>query len=988
MRLARSQKLDSISKMERERSRTQLHLLQCLFLLFLFFFCSLPLSSFAQGGGSRNPRSRSVRLEVGVILDTKSLIGNISWSCMRMAVDDFYAANPGYTTRLSLHLRDAGSANGDSFGAASAAVDLLKNVKVQAIIGPQTSSEVKFVMELGDEARVPVISFSAKSPSVSTTENPYFIRAAFNDSTQVEVIASLVNEFNWKQVVPVYGDNEYGNGILPYLIDALQEIDVSIPYRSRIRPPATKDQILKELTKLKSMQTRVFVAHLTYDLGLRLFQIADEEGMLEEGYVWIITYGFTDVVDLMGSLAANVMQGVVGVKPFVNMTNKLREFKQRWRNKFRIENPDAKIDDPTVFGLWAYDTVWALALATEKVKSSDFTFEELDIGNSSTDIASVRISSLGPDLLRSIQSTEFDGMAGKFRLVGGQLQSEIFEIVNVVGNGQRSVGFWSPPHNISGKRNSTNKLDAVKWPGGTEVVPKGWEWPIRGKTLSIGVPVKPGFSEFIDTEDLFKHKRPTGYCIEVFETVMKELPHASYEYSAYGDSEGRSNGTYDDLVYQVFLQKYDAVVGDITIIANRSLYVDFTQPYTESGVRMLVPIKDQRQKGAWTFLQPLTTELWLGSGAFIIFTGFVVWVLEHRINEDFRGPPTEQLGTIMYFSFSTLVFAHREMILNNLSRIVVIVWLFVVLILQSSYTASLTSMLTVEQLQATITDANDLLKNGDYVGYLNDSFMPSLLKRMSFNESKLIALSSPEQYYEALTSGRVAAIFDEIPYLRIFLNKYCGKFTTVGPTYRADGFGFAFPKGSPLVPEVSRAILKLLESDKMVEIERKLYRNWSCSLYEENDTNSSSLTLRSFSGLFLITGVASIAALLMHVAYFFYTNREFLRNLDANNSARKNLILLAKLYDQMKTPNQGNSIEKYDERVVGDMEAAAAPIGQNTPSSISIHVVEETFESEVEDEGCEDSEEEEETSGREISRQNPDPPSFADMLIERNQTGS
>lgn len=117
------------------------------------------------------------------------------------------------------------------------------------------------------------------------------------------------------------------------------------------------------------------------------------------------------------------------------------------------------------------------------------------------------------------------------------------------------------------------------------------------------------------------------------------------------------------------LQRFDAVVGDTTIIANRSLYVDFTLPYTESGVSMVVPLKEDKGKNAWIFLKPLTTDLWLTSLAFFFFTGFIVWVFEHRINHEFRGPPSQQMGTIFYFAFSTLVFAHSTL-LHSLKRII------------------------------------------------------------------------------------------------------------------------------------------------------------------------------------------------------------------------------------------------------------------------------------------------------------------------------
>lgn len=60
-------------------------------------------------------------------------------------------------------------------------------------------------------------------------------------------------------------------------------------------------------------------------------------------------------------------------------------------------------------------------------------------------------------------------------------------------------------------------------------------------------------------------------------------------------------------------QKYDAVVGDTTILANRSSYVDFTFPYTKSGVGLIVPVEDQVKRDSISFLKPLTWKLWMTS---------------------------------------------------------------------------------------------------------------------------------------------------------------------------------------------------------------------------------------------------------------------------------------------------------------------------------------------------------------------------------------
>jgi ionotropic glutamate receptor len=89
----------------------------------------------------------------------------------------------------------------------------------------------------------------------------------------------------------------------------------------------------------------------------------------------------------------------------------------------------------------------------------------------------------------------------------------------------------------------------------------------------------------------------------------------------------------------VKMQKYDAVVGDTTIVANRSAYVDFTLLYSELGVSMVVLMKDNERNNFWIFLKPLSLDLWLTTSGAFVFIGLVIWVLEHRINGEFRGPP-------------------------------------------------------------------------------------------------------------------------------------------------------------------------------------------------------------------------------------------------------------------------------------------------------------------------------------------------------------
>ncbi|KAK1383107.1 hypothetical protein POM88_020842 [Heracleum sosnowskyi] len=120
--------------------------------------------------------------------------------------------------------------------------------------------------------------------------------------------------------------------------------------------------------------------------------------------------------------------------------------------------------------------------------------------------------------------------------------------------------------------------------------------PTEAKPMKFAVPGETSFEKFVKVQwsESLKEINYSGFCIDVFFEVLKLLEKSyslPYEFIPY-------NGTYDDLVDLVADKTVDAVIGDVTILANRSKYVDFTQPFAESGLTMIVPVKPQAEK-AW-----------------------------------------------------------------------------------------------------------------------------------------------------------------------------------------------------------------------------------------------------------------------------------------------------------------------------------------------------------------------------------------------------
>ncbi|KAL6201377.1 hypothetical protein ACLB2K_025091 [Fragaria x ananassa] len=399
--------------------------------------------------------------------------------------------------------------------------------------------------------------------------------------------------------------------------------------------------------------------------------------------------------------------------------------------------------------------------------------------------------------------------------------------------------------NVSGTYRSSDDVGNVTWPGNITLRPsKGWAMPTVEKKMKNAIPTQN--SPFITVQE----NGYDGFCIQLFNMVvgnlshLYSLPHEFLEFK----------GNFSDLIELVNDKTYDAIVGDMTVLVERIDKVEFTQPYLESGLTMIVPdISDEEE--TWMFLKPFTWQMWVVTGAILIYTTFIVWFLEVPSSPDLKGSLKSQIAFSTWFTFSSLFFAHREKVYSNLTRIVFIVWLFVVLILSSSYTANLSSMLTIRRLSPNVTDIDMLRRTNSLVGCDEDSFVRNYLENvLGFNLSAVVVINRSYEP-EEIRQKKLSAVFLELPYAQVFMDNHTG-YTLTQPTYNFGGFSFVFQKGSPITRDFSKIILDLLENGEV----RKLQNQWLTKNNRPTNTTSDmpeSLSLKSFWGLFVISGATS-----------------------------------------------------------------------------------------------------------------------------------
>ena len=195
-----------------------------------------------------------------------------------------------------------------------------------------------------------------------------------------------------------------------------------------------------------------------------------------------------------------------------------------------------------------------------------------------------------------------------------------------------------------------------------------------------------------------------GFSIELWDRVAKE---AGLKY------ETTWVKTVPELIAALEAGKADVAVAAISITSEREKVIDFSQPYYESGLQILVG--PGGPSSAATLVNTLFT--WdfarlLGMLALALFVSSnLLWWFERRNNEEnFPRPYRHGVWESLWWTSSVLITGGCE---NKTptgigGRMVAVVWMLTGILLVSYITASVTSAMTVKSLTSGINGPSDL----------------------------------------------------------------------------------------------------------------------------------------------------------------------------------------------------------------------------------------------------------------------------------------
>jgi polar amino acid transport system substrate-binding protein len=332
--------------------------------------------------------------------------------------------------------------------------------------------------------------------------------------------------------------------------------------------------------------------------------------------------------------------------------------------------------------------------------------------------------------------------------------------------------------------------------------------------LLLAAPLRV-YTKPIEPFSFEKDGKAEGFSIELWDRVARE---AGYQY------EITWVKTVPDLIEALKSGKADVAVAAISITSERDKVIDFSQPYYESGLQIMVGQSAQGGSNASAIVNAFLTMDFLKLAGTLLLALFLashlLWWFERQKNdENFPREYRSGVWESLWWTTSVMITGGCE---NKTptgvgGRLVAVVWMLSGILLVSYITASVTSAMTVRSLTTGINGPADL------PGQLTATVKGSTAERY-LTDHKLDFQPYPnvDEAVAALGQHQVKAVLYDAPVL-MYLSKENPQDHMVGHLFEKQNYGIALQQDSTLRKPINEVLLKLSEAGYLAELRRKYF---------------------------------------------------------------------------------------------------------------------------------------------------------------------
>uniref|UniRef100_A0A8D3CS60 Glutamate receptor n=1 Tax=Scophthalmus maximus TaxID=52904 RepID=A0A8D3CS60_SCOMX len=363
-----------------------------------------------------------------------------------------------------------------------------------------------------------------------------------------------------------------------------------------------------------------------------------------------------------------------------------------------------------------------------------------------------------------------------------------------------------------------------------------------------------------------------GFCIDILKKIARNVKFTYDLYLVTNGKHGKKiNNMWNGMVGEVVYKKAVMAVGSLTINEERSEAIDFSVPFVETGISVMV----SRSNGT------VSPSAFLGESVLLfssfVNSSFLFFVL-------YPHGPSFTIGKAVWLLWG-LVFNNSVPVQNpkgTTSKFIVSVWAFFAVIFLASYTANLAAFMIQEEFVDQVTGLSDKKFQSPY------SYSPPFRFGTVPNGSteRNIRKNYPDmhqymtKYHQtgvvdalvSLKTGKLDAFIYDAAVLNYMAGRDDGcKLVTIGSGYifATTGYGIALQKGSYWKRLVDLAILGIIGDGEMEELEAQWLTGICHS--EKNEVMSSQLDVDNMAGVFYMLATAMGLSILTFISeHLFY----------------------------------------------------------------------------------------------------------------------
>jgi polar amino acid transport system substrate-binding protein len=292
-----------------------------------------------------------------------------------------------------------------------------------------------------------------------------------------------------------------------------------------------------------------------------------------------------------------------------------------------------------------------------------------------------------------------------------------------------------------------------------------------------------------------------GFSIDLWQEIARRMHVATTWKMAASEQE---------LLEMVRRQEADVGIAAIVLTPERDALVDFSYPYFDAGLQIMV-----RAQNDGGFQATLASVPWAAIGrlfAMVLVIVFVLanvlWLVERRENADFRKGYFRAIGEGLWGTM--LIIATGEHGDRDapgvVKRIVVVCMWLLGVVLIAQLTATVTSSQTVDRLRSSIQGPDDLpgksivsvsgTAAGDYLTrrglpFTPVTYGPDAIRMLLRGEAQAVVFDAPTLQYWAAREGN-------------------GQVQVVGPVFMPEKYAIAVGAGSALRKPIDQALLQMV----------------------------------------------------------------------------------------------------------------------------------------------------------------------------------